>query len=124
MIFRTLFLLLFSPAFIHGQGYTSFFSGDTADVTTEPIPGIVLAGGGGDNDQAMQWMLERADSGDVVVLRASGSDENVDLAPPTKVTIERGLEIMSSDEYLEITPKSTRLRKKILDEGRRIKADK
>lgn len=74
MIFRTLFLLLFSPALIHGQGYTSFFSGDTTDVTTQPIPGIVLAGGGGDNDQAMQWMLERADSGDVVVLRASGAD--------------------------------------------------
>ncbi|MEX2515091.1 MAG: translational GTPase TypA [Candidatus Paceibacterota bacterium] len=57
-------------------------------------------------------------------MRASGSDENVDLAPPTPVTIERGLEIMSSDEYLEITPKSTRLRKKILDEGRRLKSDK
>ena len=57
-------------------------------------------------------------------MRASGSDDNVDLAPPTRVTIERGIEIMSSDEYLEITPKSTRLRKKILDEGRRIKADK
>lgn len=57
-------------------------------------------------------------------MRASGSDENVDLAPPTPVTIERGLEIMSGDEYLEITPQSTRLRKKILDEGRRIKADK
>jgi GTP-binding protein len=57
-------------------------------------------------------------------MRASGSDENVALAPPTPVTIERGLEIMSGDEYLEITPKSTRLRKQILDEGERLKADK
>ncbi|MCR9052020.1 MAG: Type 1 glutamine amidotransferase-like domain-containing protein [bacterium] len=75
MLTRTLFLILtVLPAFLQGQGYTRFFTGDTTDVETDPIPGIVLAGGGGDNDQAMQWMLERADSGDVVVLRASGSD--------------------------------------------------
>lgn len=74
MLFRTLFLLLLLPVLLQAQSYTRFFTGDTTDVETNPTPGIVLAGGGGDNDQAMQWMLERADSGDVVVLRASGSD--------------------------------------------------
>lgn len=74
MLSRTLFFLLLIPSLLSAQGYTRYFTGDTADVSTNPIPGMVLAGGGGDNDEAMQWMLERADSGDVVVLRASGSD--------------------------------------------------
>jgi GTP-binding protein len=45
-------------------------------------------------------------------VRASGSDEAIMLTPPFTLTIERGLEIMAEDEYLEITPTSTRLRKK------------
>jgi cyanophycinase-like exopeptidase len=57
------------------QTYTSWITGDTADATpTGYLPGLVLAGGGGDNDPAMTWMLERAAGGDVVVIRASGSD--------------------------------------------------
>ncbi|MDP3954430.1 MAG: translational GTPase TypA [bacterium] len=46
--------------------------------------------------------------------RASGSDEAIMLIPPLELTIERGLEIMAEDEYLEITPKSVRLRKQEL----------
>lgn len=45
-------------------------------------------------------------------VRASGSDEAIMLTPPFTLSIERGLEIMAEDEYLEITPTSTRLRKK------------
>ena len=74
MFSKTLFFFLISATIVSAQGYTQFFTGDTSDVETDPIPGIVLAGGGGDSDEAMQWMLERADSGDVVVLRASGAD--------------------------------------------------
>ncbi|MBI1731029.1 translational GTPase TypA [Candidatus Acetothermia bacterium] len=44
-------------------------------------------------------------------MRSSGSDEAIDLIPPFRLTIESGLEIMSEDEFLEITPKSVRLRK-------------
>ena len=47
-------------------------------------------------------------------MRASGSDEALALTPPMPLTLERGLEIMREDEFLEITPKSIRLRKKIL----------
>ena len=47
-------------------------------------------------------------------MRASGSDEAIHLAPFFEVTIERGLEIMADDEYLEITPASVRLRKQHL----------
>ncbi|MEK7068575.1 MAG: translational GTPase TypA, partial [Patescibacteria group bacterium] len=45
-------------------------------------------------------------------MRASGSDEAIMLVPPYQLTIERGLEVMADDEYLEVTPHSVRLRKK------------
>jgi len=48
--------------------------------------------------------------------RAAASDEAINLTPPQIITIETGLEIMDKDEYLEITPKSVRLRKKYLTE--------
>lgn len=57
-------------------------------------------------------------------VRASGSDDAIDLVPPQQLTIERGMEIMSDDEYLEITPESVRLRKKFLKENERNKAKK
>ncbi len=44
-------------------------------------------------------------------MRASGSDEAMHLVPPYELSIERGLEVMGEDEYLEITPLSVRLRK-------------
>ncbi|MBI4134570.1 MAG: translational GTPase TypA [Candidatus Sungbacteria bacterium] len=47
-------------------------------------------------------------------VRAAASDEAIQLIPPFAVTLERGLEIMAEDEYLEITPKHVRIRKKNL----------
>jgi GTP-binding protein len=54
--------------------------------------------------------------------RASGSDEAITLTPPYTLSIERGLEVMGDDEYLEITPKSVRLRKKYLTKQERGRA--
>ncbi len=47
-------------------------------------------------------------------MRASGSDDNIMLAPAWKLSIERAMEVMNDDEYIEITPKSVRLRKQYL----------
>lgn len=47
-------------------------------------------------------------------MRSSGTDEALLLTPPYKLDIERGLELMRGDEYLEVTPKNVRLRKKLL----------
>lgn len=55
-------------------------------------------------------------------MRSSGADEAIDLTPPFVLTIERGLEIMTDDEYLEITPQSVRLRKQYLTEVDRSRA--
>lgn len=54
-------------------------------------------------------------------MRASGSDEAIKLTPPLEISLERGLEIMKEDEYLEITPKSVRLRKIFLTENDRVR---
>ena len=52
-------------------------------------------------------------------IRAAGSEEAIVLIPHQALSIESGLEIMHSDEYLEITPKSVRLRKHYLKENER-----
>lgn len=57
-------------------------------------------------------------------MRASGSDEAIILTPPVELTLERGMSVMSDDEYLEITPKSVRLRKKYLTENERIRYER
>jgi GTP-binding protein len=55
-------------------------------------------------------------------MRSSGKDEALNLVPPFKLSIERGMELMRDDEYLEITPKNIRLRKKLLTELDRARA--
>lgn len=54
-------------------------------------------------------------------MRASGSDDAINLTPPQLLTLELGLEIMSEDEYLEVTPESVRLRKQHLTESDRTR---
>ncbi|MFZ2167486.1 MAG: translational GTPase TypA [Minisyncoccia bacterium] len=55
-------------------------------------------------------------------VRSSGMDEALTLVPIFDLSIERGMEIMNEDEYLEITPQSVRLRKQYLTENDRAKA--
>ena len=53
--------------------------------------------------------------------RASGSDEALRLIPPRILSLEQCLEFLADDELLEVTPKSLRLRKSILDHSLRMK---
>jgi len=55
-------------------------------------------------------------------MRSKSSDEAITLTPPLILTLERGLEIMGEDEYLEVTPESIRLRKQFLTDIERIRA--
>ena len=57
-------------------------------------------------------------------MRAAGSDEAINLTPPIKLTLEKGMSIMSENEYLEITPNNIRLRKQFLTENERTKASR
>jgi GTP-binding protein len=57
-------------------------------------------------------------------VRASGADEKIKLTPPIKFTLEEALEYIMEDEYVEVTPKSIRLRKIFLKDFERKKASK
>jgi GTP-binding protein len=52
-------------------------------------------------------------------VRASGSDDNIVLVPPKRLTLEACLEYLADDELLEVTPKHLRLRKRLLDANMR-----
>lgn len=70
-------LLLLSflfPLLSQSQTYTSYLTGNTVDFDTTGQLGICLMGGATEHDSAMVWFLERANHGDVLVLRTSGSD--------------------------------------------------
>ena len=56
-------------------------------------------------------------------IRAAGKDEAIDLIPPRKMSLEQALSYIQADELLEVTPKSLRLRKRILDPIARKRAN-
>jgi cyanophycinase-like exopeptidase len=68
-----IFTCFFTP-FTQAQLYTSYFTGDTTDVSPQPESGVCLMGGATENDNAMRWFLKKAKGGDVVVIRVTGSD--------------------------------------------------
>ncbi len=88
----------------------------------------------GDQVYMGQILGEQIRPGDLVVnivtakkltnMRASGSDGTIQIIPKKNFSLEEALEYIQEDEYLEITPKSLRLRKVILDENERKKAGK
>jgi len=57
-------------------------------------------------------------------MRASGSDRKMKIAPPIRMSLEEALEYLNHDEYVEVTPKTIRLRKALLDENARKQASK
>ena len=57
-------------------------------------------------------------------IRAAGKDENVQLTPPIKMSLEQALEFIEDDELVEVTPKAVRLRKKHLTENDRKRASR
>ncbi len=72
-----LYLVVFiisSNSTTFGQSYTSYFTGNANDLTTSPKGGVCLMGGASEDDNAMSWFLQQANGGDILVLRASGSD--------------------------------------------------
>jgi GTP-binding protein len=81
-----------------------------------------------------QVIGEHSRGGDLVInvtktkkltnMRASGSDEKMKIAPPLKHTLEEALEYIQSDEYVEVTPQSIRLRKIYLNENERKRNSK
>jgi GTP-binding protein len=57
-------------------------------------------------------------------MRAAGSDDKIIIEPATVMSLEENMEYINDDEYVEVTPKSIRLRKIILDEIERKRASR
>jgi GTP-binding protein len=84
---------------------------------TEVYEGMVIGNVAKGND----LMVNPIKGKQLTNMRASGTDEAIRLTPPLELTLERGMSVMKDDEYLEVTPKSIRLRKKYLTENERTK---
>ena len=83
--------------------------------TAEVYEGMVI----GNTSKGDEMPVNPTKGKQLTNMRASGSDDALNLTPPHPVGIENGMEIMAEDEYLEITPKSVRLRKQHLTEAER-----
>ena len=70
----SLLVILFSVEFIYSQDYNYSFIGDTTAFDANTQFGICLMGGAAEDDNGSQWFLEKANGGNVVVIRASGGD--------------------------------------------------
>ncbi len=80
------------------------------DPATEIYEGMVI----GNSSKGDDLWVNPTKGKQLTNMRSVSSDEAIQLVPPFKITLERGLEIINEDEYLEITPKNVRLRKKKL----------
>ena len=90
------------------------YIGPSADV----YEGMVV----GSTSKGVEMVVNPVKGKHLTNMRAAGSDENIKLVPPQIITIESGLEIISEDEYLEITPKNIRIRKQYLSKLDRVRA--
>ncbi|CAG1066638.1 GTP-binding protein TypA/BipA [uncultured bacterium] len=84
---------------------------------TPVYEGMIIGENSRDNDMDVNVVKEKK----LTNMRASGSDEAMFLFPPRQMTLEQALEFIQDDELVEVTPQSIRLRKKILEAGRRPK---
>lgn len=87
---------------------------------TEVYVGMVLGNVSKGNDMEVNPIKGKK----LTNVRASGSDEAILLTPPLELSLERGLSIINDDEYLEVTPRSIRLRKQILNATDRVRNKK
>ncbi|CAG0959892.1 GTP-binding protein TypA/BipA [Flavobacteriales bacterium] len=78
----------------------------------------------GENNRPGDLVINITKTKKLTNMRASGSDDKVRIAPPLTFTLEEALEYIQEDEYVEVTPKSIRLRKILLNENDRKRGQK
>ncbi len=87
---------------------------------TDVYEGMIVGVHNRDND----LVVNVAKAKQLTNIRAAGSDENINLTPHIKMTLEQALEFIDDDELVEVTPKNIRLRKKLLLEHERKRASR
>ena len=98
------------------QERSAFFLGPGIEV----YPGMIVGANSRQTDMVVNPCKAKALSN----MRSKASDEAIQLEPPKIFTLEQALEFIDETELVEITPKSIRLRKKILDAARRKRSEK
>ena len=100
-------------------GFAMFKLQERTDMFVKPgdevYEGMVVGENSRENDMVVNPIKEKK----LTNMRASGSDENIILKPPRDMSLEIALEYIEDDEYVEVTPKSIRLRKVVLLENER-----
>jgi GTP-binding protein len=87
---------------------------------TETYEGMVVGRANDDRDVTINVVRAKK----LTNMRAAGTDENVKIAPPEELSLERAIEFIEDDELVEITPKAIRIRKRILVETDRLRSRK
>jgi GTP-binding protein len=90
------------------------------DPGVEVYEGMIVGRANDDKDVALNAVRAKK----LTNMRAAGTDENFKMPPAEEMSLERAIEFIEDDELVEVTPKSIRLRKRLLDEGDRIKSRK
>lgn len=85
---------------------------------TEVYEGMVV----GENPKGLDIEVNVTKKKQMTNTRAAGSDDAIRLSPPRVLSLEEALEFIEDDELIEVTPKSIRIRKKILDTNKRYKS--
>ena len=85
--------------------------------STEVYEGMILGENSREADMDVNITKEKKQTN----MRSSSADEAIRLIPPRDLTLEKAIEFISDDEFVEVTPKSIRLRKKVLDAKKRPK---
>jgi GTP-binding protein len=78
----------------------------------------------GENNRQDDMVINLTKTKKLTNVRASGTDDKAAITPATKFSLEEAMEYIREDEYVEVTPKSIRLRKIILDENERKRKSK
>ncbi|MBU2753754.1 translational GTPase TypA [Acidithiobacillus sp. CV18-2] len=103
-------------------GYALFNLQDRGRLFVNPgdkvYEGMVIGIHSRDNDLVVNPLKEKK----LTNMRASGSDENILLTPPIRMSLEAAVEFIADDELVEVTPESIRIRKRYLKENDRKKA--
>ncbi len=104
--------------------YSMFRLQDRGTFFIEPgakvYPGMVV----GENNREQDIPVNVCKTKQLTNIRAAGSDEAVRLEPARNLTLDEAIEWLGVDEYLEVTPKSMRIRKKFTENGSRARAER
>src|SRR3989337_572471 len=88
--------------------------------STAVYEGMVIGENSRENDLDVNVIKEKK----LTNMRASGSDESLHIAPPRLMSLEQTIEWINEDEFVEVTPKNIRIRKKVLEANKRPKKEK